>query len=91
MTSYAQRHMNDDLIGKRCFIRVPYQDEPDTGTILGVHNGGRSQHIRFLRDGQEQTSITCPQLIFLSPPVQVTIRDIFGECTVWEESEIAYR
>jgi len=91
MASYTEKHLNNDLVGKRCYICIPYQEEIDTGVILGVHNDGRSQHIRFLRDGHEQADVTCPQLIFLSPPVQVTIRDVFGECTVWEESETAYR
>ena len=91
MTNYVQTHLNDKLVGKRCFIRVPFQAEIDTGVILSIHNDGRSQHVRFMRDGHDQADITCPQLIFLSSPVQVKIHDVFGECTVWQESEIAYR
>ena len=91
MAGYAQKHLSNDLVGKRCYIRTPFQDAIDTGVILGVHNDGRSTHIRYMLDGDTQANITCPQLIFLSPPVQVKIRDIYGECTVWEESEIAYR
>jgi len=91
MASYVEKHLTYSLVGKRCYVRIPYQAKIDTGVILSVHNDGRSTHVRYMLDGETQTNITCPQLVFLSPPVQVKIRDIYGECTAWEESEIAYR
>ena len=89
--NYVQKHMTDALVGLHCFVRLPLSDVVEKGTITSVKSDGRSEHIRWLRDGDTEDDYTIPALVYLSQPVQVQYHDAFGDCTIWEESLMMYR
>ena len=78
------------VVGLKCWVRFPYE-ATRTGTIKELYRDGRSEHVKVQLDGDEQNNFFMPQVVFLSEPIEVKIRDIFGECTVWQESDCKYR
>jgi len=91
MSSYLSKQIDaKSVVGLKCWVRYPYE-ATRTGTIKELYRDGRSEHVKVRLDGDEYNNYFMPQVVFLSEPIEVKIRDIYGECTVWQESACKFR
>lgn len=79
---------SNEVEGKTCWVVNPY-GYTGTGVIRKLNRDGYSENVEVYVG--DEIYYAPPQMVFLSKPILVTFRDIFGEMQAWQESSFEYR